>query len=293
MNRAGKIAICLAGGLALNAGLRADDIYPDNPYATIVARNVFDLEPIPTNDPDAQQPGPVVTITPNGIMKLFGNLQVLFKTKTTPAPGTRARPGVGAGQGDNEQSYILAQGQRQDDIEVLKIDEKAGVITFSNHGIKQELPLANGTAMSSFMNGYQGSAIPAANGNAGNSYGVVPRNGSFGGGGSFGARRGLANGVNGAMGNGINSGLGSGYSGSMGNGISGGNNSGVTSGLNLGNLQTGNGTYQPQPSTTTPEGPAIAPEAVAAQILINTEAMKEAGNPAWRIMPPPPMPPAP
>ncbi|HTA95310.1 MAG TPA: hypothetical protein VK769_04230, partial [Verrucomicrobiae bacterium] len=62
MKRAGKITVCLAVALALNASLRADDaalpkdelaandssstdkvLLPGNPYAPIVVRNVFDL----------------------------------------------------------------------------------------------------------------------------------------------------------------------------------------------------------------------------------------------------------
>jgi hypothetical protein len=40
----------------------------------------------------------------------------------------------------------MGVGERQDDIEVQKIDEKAAVITFNNHGTIQELPLIAGTA---------------------------------------------------------------------------------------------------------------------------------------------------
>ena len=37
-----KIAIYVAGGLALGAGLRADELaMTDNPYSAIVQRNVF------------------------------------------------------------------------------------------------------------------------------------------------------------------------------------------------------------------------------------------------------------
>jgi hypothetical protein len=79
------------------------------------------------------------------------------------------------------------------------------------------------------------------------------------------------------MGNGINSGFGGG--GGLGNGINGGDNSGVNSGVNLGNSPTR--TYQP-------EAPTMPPEAQAAALILNTEQLKEDGNPAFRIMPPPP-----
>lgn len=140
MKRFGKIAVCLAGGLALNAGLRADGVVlPDNPYAQIVTRNVFDLNPLPKLDPLAgQEANPPPKITPNGIMDVFGHLQVLFKAADPGKPG----------QPPKDNSYILGEGERQDDIEVVKIDEKAGLVTFNNHGTVQELSLASESASS-------------------------------------------------------------------------------------------------------------------------------------------------
>jgi hypothetical protein len=137
MKRVGKIAVCLAGGLAFNAGLRADSIaLPNNPYAPIVTRNVFDLNPLPKVDPSTTiEAIPPPKITPNGIMDVFGHLQVLFK-----APDSGKPP--------KDNSYILSEGQRQDDIEVMKINEKAGIVTFNNHGTVQEIPLTSASASS-------------------------------------------------------------------------------------------------------------------------------------------------
>jgi hypothetical protein len=86
--------------------------------------------PVDTTVADATPPP---KITPNGIMSIFGQLQVLFKVAGTAKPG---KPAV-------DDDYILSEGQRQDDIEVVKIDEKAGSVTFNNHGTVQELPLAS------------------------------------------------------------------------------------------------------------------------------------------------------
>jgi hypothetical protein len=127
----GKLAIGLAGGLALSASLRADiAALTGDPYATVVTRNIFGLNPPPPPGPPPDATPPP-KITPNGIMSIFGQLQVLFKV-----PGT-AKAGVPL----IDQSYILSEGQRQDDIEVMKIDEKNSVVTFNNHGETQELPL--------------------------------------------------------------------------------------------------------------------------------------------------------
>jgi hypothetical protein len=180
MKLAGKTAVCLAGGLALNAGLRAETVVlPGNPYAPIVARNVFDLNPPPKIDASTVDANPPPKITPNGIMDVFGHLQVLFK-----AAGD-ARPG----QPSKDNSYILGEGQRQDDIEVMKINEKAGTVTFNNHGTLQELPLASAPASAAPAPGMMSPNIPGARPNfngGGNPFGGP---GNFGGnGGNFGGR---------------------------------------------------------------------------------------------------------
>ena len=153
----------ILGALMLCASAHAD---ADNPYAAIVARNVFGLNPIPTNPPaDAVPEVPPPKITPNGIMNIFGKLQALFKV---------AQPGK-AGQPPHDESYMLTIGESQDDIEVTKIDEKAAVITFNNHGVEQELPLVAGVASSGAA---PSGGVPPPGGPGGNP--------ALGGGGRFG-----------------------------------------------------------------------------------------------------------
>jgi hypothetical protein len=133
MMRPAVMAIYLASGLVWNAGLCADELTAGNPgsltnYAVIADRNVFGLvPPAPVNPsvppPDADLP----RITANGIMSIFGHLEVLFKT---------GRPG------SKDVCYDLSEGEKQDDIEVMHIDEKAGQVAFKNHGITQEIALA-------------------------------------------------------------------------------------------------------------------------------------------------------
>jgi len=45
-----------------------------------------------------------------------------------------------------DQSYILTEGEEQDDVEVTAIDTQKDIVTFNNHGQTQALPLANGVA---------------------------------------------------------------------------------------------------------------------------------------------------
>ena len=131
MKRVGKIAIYIASGLALNASLQAGDVLlPNNPYAPIVAHNMFGLNP-PQAAGATTDANPPPKITPTGIMTIFGSRQALFTVEGASKPEQPGKSG----------SYILSEGQRQDDIEVTRINEKSGVVTFNNHGVVQEIPL--------------------------------------------------------------------------------------------------------------------------------------------------------
>ena len=234
MMRFGKIAVCLAGGLALNAGLRATDPASannsllGNPYATIAARNIFALNPptppAPLEPPEKNLP----KITPTGIQSFFGQSKVLFKVAAGAAPRGR--------QPANEEFYILSQGQREDDIEVIKIDEKNSLVTFDNHGTTQELPLASPAESGAFASSSPGP------GNAGMMRGRRGGGGSGGPAGftQFGAGPG---GNNGGMGNGA-----AGFNSGAGNGA----NNGANGGIEFGGSTQGR-IYQPEPSTMTPE----------------------------------------
>jgi hypothetical protein len=225
------LLISLAGGLALSANARAEDVVlPGNPYALVVARNIFGLNPPTPVDPSAASSTPPPKITLNGITDILGQMQALFKAAAT------AKPGKPAG----DESYILSEGQRQDDIEVVKIDEKAGIVTFNNHGETQELTLVAAT----------GTSAPTAGGNPGNpANGFRPAPGASSGGGNiFGGRGGTpyGGGFGGSNRGNANSGMGGGYGGG-----NGGNNSGgLGNGLNFGNSPTRASSFLQQPQNT-------------------------------------------
>jgi hypothetical protein len=93
-------------------------------YDSIVARNVFALKPPPqAPDPELNKPPPP-KITPTGITTILGNKRALFKVQMPARPPEPAK----------EQAFILTEGQREGQIEVLEIDEKAGSIKFNNFG---------------------------------------------------------------------------------------------------------------------------------------------------------------
>ena len=255
MMRVGKIAVCLAGCLALNAGLRAASVastdvstnnpLPDNPYAPIVVRNVFALVSPPPPEPPPEPQKNIPKLTPTGIQSINGHVKVLFK-----ASGGAAKPGQPA----KDVLYILPQGWRQDDIEVTKIDQQNGIITFDNHGIMQTNPLVNaassgGTpATASPAAGTRSSApgMPVASINSG-SPGIIRFSGGSGtrsGGAGTGANNPNRS-PNGPGPNGAN---------------------GASVGLNFGASTQGR-TYQPEPSNLTRDEITILIEAQRAQLM--------------------------
>lgn len=135
MMKIGKRFLWLTMALVFAGTAFADDLASAaNPYASLSERNIFGLVPIPTNPPVDPTPiEPPVKITLNGIMNILGKDQALFITPAKPA-----KPGQPAAK---EESYVMGVGERQDDIEVKKIDKQGATVTFENHGIIQEIAL--------------------------------------------------------------------------------------------------------------------------------------------------------
>jgi len=136
MKHGGKMLVCIVGGLAFSTAAPAVPVVTsdtsDNPYQSIVDRNVFSLKPpAPPADPAEVNKPTVVKITLTGMTTILGNKRVLMKT--APPPG---KPGEGP---KSELSYILTEGERQGDIEVLEIDEKGGSVKVNNAGTIQTL----------------------------------------------------------------------------------------------------------------------------------------------------------
>jgi hypothetical protein len=100
-----------------------------NPYQGIVERNVFALKPPPRPEDALPPPQPPPKITLTGITTILGNKRALLKQQVPAKPPAPAR----------EESYILTEGQREGDVEVLAIDEEAGTVKVNNHGTVQEL----------------------------------------------------------------------------------------------------------------------------------------------------------
>jgi hypothetical protein len=127
MKHGAKMLSLLAGTLALceSAGAVTTDS-ATNPYQTIIDRNVFSLKPPPPPPgPEENKPKPV-KITLTGITTILGNKRVLMKAPAPPGkPGEPAKP---------ELSYILTEGQRDGDVEVIEINDKTGDVKLNNAG---------------------------------------------------------------------------------------------------------------------------------------------------------------
>jgi len=117
--------ICAATVLVLCAGVAS----ADSRYAPIVERNVFGLKPIPPPGPPGEEKAPPSNITLTGIITLGGKRALM----TTPPSG--GKPGASA----IPQYYILREGERQGDIEVVSIDEVNFVVKVKNAGQEQSL----------------------------------------------------------------------------------------------------------------------------------------------------------
>src|SRR5438045_1291474 len=119
---------------SLLLSLGAKGITPDNanPYQGIIDRNVFALKPLPVatkdNSKDANPP-PKITLT--GITTILGKKQALMNVAMPAKPPEPAK----------QKSFILAEGQRDGDIEVLEIDETSGTVKVDDFGTEMVLDI--------------------------------------------------------------------------------------------------------------------------------------------------------
>ncbi len=116
------VAVCTGGlhGQAAEAAAPAA-----NPYQGITERNVFRLNPPPAPAPPEASKPPTPKVFLTGITTLGGPKRALLKTAPTPGK---------AGDAGKERSYMLTEGERQDELEVVAIDEKEGVVKVNYAG---------------------------------------------------------------------------------------------------------------------------------------------------------------
>ena len=119
--------ICTLAAFALcTAASAATSDSSGSPYQGVVERNVFGLKPPPPPpDPEATKPPPP-KIFLQGITTFGGIKRALLKAQMPAKPGEPPKP--------DQSSFILAEGQRDGDIEVLEIDAKEGTVKVNDFG---------------------------------------------------------------------------------------------------------------------------------------------------------------
>ena len=96
-----------------------------NRYQAIADRNAFGLKPPPAIETPPPTPPQLPKLILTGITTILGDKRALLKALPL---GTRP------GQAAKEESLILAEGQREGNVEVLNIDENAGSVRVNNSG---------------------------------------------------------------------------------------------------------------------------------------------------------------
>lgn len=117
-----RILTLSVGALLLAGAARATT--PGNPYEKIPARNLFGLkDPPPPPSPESLKPPPP-PITLQGFTTILGKNQVLFKIAQPARPPQPAA----------ELSKIMAEGEREGDVQVLEINLAERWVKFDNNG---------------------------------------------------------------------------------------------------------------------------------------------------------------
>jgi hypothetical protein len=117
-------AAFLAGLAASLTLLAAAAESATNPYQVIIERNLFSLKPSAPPQPAEPDHPPPPKVTLTGITTIFGDKEVLMKVLMPARPGEPPK----------EQSFILAEGQQEGGLRVLKVNEKTGDVTLNDFG---------------------------------------------------------------------------------------------------------------------------------------------------------------
>ena len=112
----------LVAGMGISEAVAAD--LAANPYQTIPERNLFHLNPPPPPAPAPETKVPTPKIFLTGISTLGGRKAALLKTAPQGKPGEPPK----------ERSYMLGEGERQDDLEVVAIDAPGGIVNVRYNG---------------------------------------------------------------------------------------------------------------------------------------------------------------
>lgn len=94
-------------------------------YDAIPHRNIFDLHGPPPQAEPAPIIPPTAQIRLTGITTILGGKRALFMVQEPTTPG---KPPI------KEESYILAEGQREGPVHLLEVDEHSGTVKLEREG---------------------------------------------------------------------------------------------------------------------------------------------------------------
>ena len=118
------LACAMCGTLRPGAAIGASSEAAGNPYKAIAVRNVFGLKPPPPppdNTPPAPPPPQVELV---GIAEVFGVKKALVKIAEGAKPVDMTK----------DPTVVLEEGQRERDVEILKIDQDRASVKVRNRG---------------------------------------------------------------------------------------------------------------------------------------------------------------
>lgn len=120
-------ALLLAATPAARSGEAAPaSLGPANPYRDIVTRNTFGLRPISAPAPPESYGGPPPRLALTGITTILGDKRALLKvgpSSSKPGEGPKA-----------EESFVLAEGQRHGELQLLQVNEQTGSVRVNQGG---------------------------------------------------------------------------------------------------------------------------------------------------------------
>lgn len=161
MKGVGKALICslacvafAATGVAASINSPNDDAATNtdaNPYGAIVLRNVFGLSDAVVAPPPAVDPAPPPNVTLIGLSTLMSVPQAIVVVKPPPMPGKPAPA---------EETYIMNQGERRGELELLRVNVKAGTAKIKLEGVESTISMRTNAPMRG------GTPTPAAAGGA-------------------------------------------------------------------------------------------------------------------------------
>ena len=133
----------MAGCLEFSAMAGPDNVaQTNNPYASIVSRNVFSLSAASAPAPETPTPdGPLPKITLEGITSILGDWLVLFKVGEVNPAGAVMQ----------EKACMLKEGETDDGVKVVSIIPADGIVMFDNHGRIQQFTLPHSTKLPVYM----------------------------------------------------------------------------------------------------------------------------------------------